>query len=453
MKRNRHIRPSCVGPTVPAAPSPERPAVQMLGALIAVLAICALVASPSAASPEPPAAAADAETVELDVIPNGNGTVSRDPSRGGSAACAGSADELGHCSFDYARGEQVTLTAAPNAPGVRFVGWSDQRCPGTGPCVLRMDTDRQSVTALFSPQRIRVAYGGPGTISTAENGPCRPAPEPDDVWLVECGEFEVLSRVTLRAEPTDSSMPPQWNATGCEPPAPKRGDTTCTVTVNSVTWANVIFGGTPGGDMNPTVSVRFRIVKSGSGSGTVRSESLDCGTSCAIERRFGGRETLVAAPAAGSSFAGWRGGCSTAPTCSLAIGPVTTVVAVFDAEGRSDGRSKGSEPSQSRTPGPERSRPGTRFVAGLRRVAVTGHGRHRRVLMRVRLNATARVAASLRRGRRRVASRRWRVSAGSPLLRLRVAARARPGVYRLTLSLGDGDGHERRITRRVRLPR
>jgi hypothetical protein len=61
--------------------------------------------------------------------------------------------------------------------------------------------------------------------------------------------------------------------------------------------------------------------------------------------------------------------------------------------------------------------------------------------MRVRLNARAIVAASLRRGRVRVASRRWRVSAGSPLLRLAVRARARPGVYRLTLSLGDGDGH------------
>jgi hypothetical protein len=438
MMRNRHIRPC---PTVR----------RTFGPLVGAIVICALGASASAAHPEPPTAASGAGTVALDVVPNGNGTVSRDPAPAGEAACTGSAEELRKCSFEYARGEQVTLTAEPNAAGVRFLGWSDQRCPGSGPCVLPMDADRQSVSALFTPQRIRVAYAGRGTISTVEHGPCLAAPPPDDVWLLECGEFDALSHVTLHAEPEDSSKPPQWNATSCEPPAPKRGDPDCTVTVNSVTWANVIFGGTPGGDMNPTVTVYFRVVKGGSGSGTVRSESLDCGSACAVERRFGRRETLVADAAPGSSFAGWRGGCSTAPTCSLAVGPVTTVVAVFDAEGRSTR----SEPSQSRTPDSQRSRPGTRFVGRLRRIAVTGHGRHRRVLMRVRVNARAVATASLRRGRGRahVASQRWGIGAGSPLLRMRVPARARPGVHRLTLSLRDGDGHATRITRRVRLPR
>jgi len=435
MKRNRHIR-SC-------------PAVRRtFAALAGAIAIGALGASPSAAHPEAPTASAGAGTVTLDVVPNGNGTVSRDPAPAGSAACAGSADELRKCSFDYPRGAEVTLTAEPDAPGVRFLGWSDQRCPGTGPCVLPMDADRQSVSALFTPQRIRVAFAGPGTVSTVEHGPCLPAPPPDDVWLLDCGEFDLLSRVTLHAAPEDDSKPPRWNATSCEPPAPKPGDTTCTVTVNSVTWANVIFGGTPGGDMNPTVTVYFRVVKRGSGSGTVRGESLDCGTACAVEKRFGRRETLVADAAPGSSFAGWRGGCSTTPTCSLAVGPVTTVVAVFDAEGRSTR----SEPSQSGSPDSQQSHRRTRFVARLRRIAVTGHGRHRRVLMRVSVNARAVVTASLRRGRVRVASRRWRIGAGSPLLRMRVPARARRGVHRLRLSIRDGDGHATRISRRVRLP-
>jgi hypothetical protein len=435
MKRHRHIPRSHVAPAVR----------QTVGALTGALVICALTASPGTARPEPPAAAPGPETVQLDVIPNGEGTVSRDPAPGGEATCVGLDKALRSCSSSYARGQQVTLTAEPDAPGVRFLGWSDQRCPGTGACVLPMDADRQSVAALFSRQRIWVAYAGPGTISTVQNGPCRPAPEPDDVWLVDCGEFDSLSRVTLHAEPEDGSKPPQWNATSCEPPAPKRGDTTCTVTVNSVTWANVIFGGTPGGDMNPTVSVYFRVLKEGSGSGTVRSESLDCGTSCAVEKRFGRRETLVADAAPGSSFAGWRGGCSTAPTCSLAVGPVTAVVAVFDAAGGP----KGSTPS----PSAQRPRSGTRFVARLRRIAVTGHGPHRRVLMRVRVNGRAVATATLRRGRVHVASRRWRIGAGSRLLRLPVPAGARPGMHRLTLSLRDGDGHATRITRRVRLPR
>jgi hypothetical protein len=73
--------------------------------------------------------------------------------------------------------------------------------------------------------------------------------------------------------------------------------------------------------------------------------------------------------------------------------------------------------------------------------------------MRVRVNARAVATATLRRGGVRVASRRWRIGAGSRLLRLRVPAGARPGMHRLTLSLRDGDGHATRITRRVRLPR
>jgi hypothetical protein len=92
-------------------------------------------------------------------------------------------------------------------------------------------------------------------------------------------------------------------------------------------------------------------------------------------------------------------------------------------------------------------------VARLKRTAVIGRRRHRSILMRVQVNAPSTVRAVLRRGRQRVAGKRWRVNAGTPLLRLRVPASARPGRYRLQLTVRGAFGHEAHIRRRVRLPR
>jgi hypothetical protein len=152
----------------------------------------------------------------------------------------------------------------------------------------------------------------------------------------------------------------------------------------------------------------------------------------------------ISAPGRGSTFSGWCGACATAPICSLAVGPVTAVVAVFDASA--------AQPSTT-SPGPGPSRPPTRFVARTRLVAVSGHGRDRTIFIRLQVNAPATVTAVLSRGHRRVASRRWRAAAGSPLLRIRVPARACRGVYPLALTFPDGAGHTAHATRRVRLPR
>lgn len=432
--------------------------------LIGALAICALGVAPGVAGATRSAPGADAATAKLGVVPNGEGTVALDPTPAGKEACVGtpdelqywgSPDELQYCEYDYDRGQEVTMTAVSNVAGTTFVGWSDARCPGTGPCTLRMDTDWQSVTALFSEQRVKVAFGGPGmgTVTTQDGRVCPPGPEGQRPWFFDCGRFPLMSQVTLRANPSGSPPSiPTWEGSLCDPPAPKKGEELCTLTVYGVRWGSVSFDDDPGGDFSPTVSVHFRVLKQGSGSGTVRSESIDCGRRCAVEKFFGDRETLVADAAPGSTFEGWRRGCSSAPRCSLAVGPVTTVVAIFD-ESATDksGGSSGTEPA----PGAYRrpSRTSAPFVARLKRIAVTGRGRHRSVLMRVQVNAPARVRAVLWRGRHRVAGRLWRVNAGTPLLRLRVPTGARPGRYQLRLTLRDASGHVTHVGRRVRLSR
>jgi hypothetical protein len=451
----RSARALALGAALTATP-------RRLRLLVCALALCALVALPGVAAAAPADPGADAPTATLDVVPDGNGMVTVSPARAGAATCAGSPDELGLCAYDVAPGEEVTLTAAPNVeppdvdPKTTFAGWSDARCPGTGPCTLRVDSDGQSVTALFSPQRVKVKSRGPGTVTTAAGGSCVPKQDGRRRFL-DCGRFPVMSQVTLQAnpsQPTEPSGPPviaTWEPSLCESPAPKKGDLLCTLSVYGPTEGKVGFDDEPGGDVSPTISVIFRVLKQGSGAGTIRSESLDCGRQCALDAHFGDRETLVAEAAPGSTFTGWRGVCSQAPRCSVAVGPVTTVVAVFDDSDTAKGGSHASdtEPGVRRDP----SRRNAPFVARLKRIAVIGHGRHRRVLMHVRVNGPATVRAVLRRGRHRVAGRRWRVTDGTRLLRLRVPARARSGRYQLALSVRDDAGHATHVKRRVRLPR
>jgi hypothetical protein len=442
--RNRTDRPFVRALARAATPTRAR----ALRLLLCTVVICALAAGP---------VGAEAPAATLDVVPDGNGTVTVSPAPAGATACAGSPDtlsldKLGDCAYDVASGQEVTLTATPNAeppelePKTAFVGWSDARCPGTGPCTLPIDSDWQSVTALFSPQRVTVKSRGPGTVIIPGGAECGPTATPR---LLDCGRLPLLSRVTLQAKPFDPAVGVTWEPLLCDTPAPKKGDVLCTVSVLGPAQAKVGFGDEPGGDVSPTIRVTFRVLKQGSGSGTVRSESLDCGSQCALDAHFGDRETLVAEPASGSTFMGWRGMCSTALRCSLAVGPVTSVVAVFDDA------SKGGSPASDREPNarPEGSRGSAPFVARLRRIAVTGHGARRRVLMRVQVNGPATVRAALSRRRDRVAGGRWRVRGGMPLLRLRIPAGARSGRYRLALSVRGAVGHATHMTRKVWLPR
>jgi hypothetical protein len=419
--------------------------------LLGALAIGALGGAASPAPAVPLATGLQAATVQLDVIANGEGTVSVSPAQ--TPTLCDQTLRLPCDRYAYAPGQDVTLTAT-GAGLSTFVGWSDGRCPAGPTCSLPMDADRQSVTALFSLQKVLVVAGDAGTV-TANDGTlatpreCTPEDPPNPNDALGCGDFPLSSRVTLHAAAADPNTDTVfWDGSLCDPPvAQPDNQADCTVSVFTSRWASVAFGPPDSNtvpDGIPTaVSVRFRVLKLGTGSGTVHSGSLNCGGACATEENFGERENLVADPAPGSTFTGWRGACSSAPTCSLAVGPVTAIGAVFDAPSTSNPPSSGSGPS----------RPSTRFAARLRRFAVSGHGRHRRILIRVQVNAPATVRATLSRGHRRVASRRWRVRAGNPLLRLRVPARARRGVYRLGLSMRDRAGHTIQVKRRVRLPR
>jgi len=70
---------------------------------------------------------------------SGNGIVSSSPT---------GIDCGGICSFVFARGTIVTLTATTNGKNT-FAGWSGAGCAGTGTCIVVIGSDQTTVNAEF----------------------------------------------------------------------------------------------------------------------------------------------------------------------------------------------------------------------------------------------------------------------------------------------------------------
>jgi hypothetical protein len=367
------------------------------------------------------------------------------------------------CQPRYRPGQVVTLRARPRRP-FEFGFWSDDRCPPGPVCKLVVERGDQTVVATFSPQLLIVEASndssGPAQL-TSEPAVDPPIPAP----FPSCGDIEVpvgaQRRVWCRAFPASKDEQIKLNAVGEEPywGAGLKGDAcdavdgaSCSLVPHSRRQVALRFGGPPlllpgePGDLEVT----FRIAKEGTGSGTVRSKSLDCGDNCNATLNFGEWQTLTADAKPGSRFVRWRGACAASPQCALAVGPVTRITAVFDAvETASETQPSGREPQQSkRTPSSRAA-----FVARVGRVVARG-ARPRRIHFTVRVNARSSIRAVLHDARGRpVNSRTWSIQRGKRVLRLRVPRRARRGTYVLKITAHDTAGNVKRFKRRVQLDR
>ena len=87
-------------------------------------------------------------------------------------------------------------------------------------------------------------------------------------------------------------------------------------------------GGTP---FTIVVGQQLSVNKTGAGTGTVTADSgaINCGATCS-DIYPGTTVTLTATPAAGSTFAGWGGGCVGTGTCVVTVDTVKIVTAQFD---------------------------------------------------------------------------------------------------------------------------
>ena len=123
--------------------------------------------------------------------------------------------------------------------------------------------------------------------------------------------------VTLAAQAAIGSTFASWN--GCDAVS----GATCTVTTSEEKWVGATFTGS---------HFPLTVWQDGSGSGRVTSSpaGIDCGLDCSQTYASGTVVTLVAAAAAGSTFAGWSG-CDTVSdmTCTVTTSEEKWVGATF----------------------------------------------------------------------------------------------------------------------------
>ena len=88
--------------------------------------------------------------------------------------------------------------------------------------------------------------------------------------------------------------------------------------------------GTDSSTRSTPATYTLSVTKNGSGSGMVTGLGITCGADCSESVTAGTPLTLTAAPAAGSTFAGWSGACSGTGSCTLTVTAATTVTATFN---------------------------------------------------------------------------------------------------------------------------
>jgi len=79
----------------------------------------------------------------------------------------------------------------------------------------------------------------------------------------------------------------------------------------------------------------LNVATAGTGTGTISStpSGIACGASCSVSYATGTSVTLVAVPAAGSTFTGWTGACTGTTTCTVAMTAARNVTATFAGSG------------------------------------------------------------------------------------------------------------------------
>jgi hypothetical protein len=131
----------------------------------------------------------------------GSGTVTSSPS---GIVCGA------HCSAQYEKGTEVTLTAVA-APGSTFAGWSGGDCSGSGVCAQTIEGDA-TVTAVFEAipsftLTVKREGTGLGAVTSSPVG-------------IACGsecsaEYEDGAEVTLTAVAAPGSTFTGWSGGGC----------------------------------------------------------------------------------------------------------------------------------------------------------------------------------------------------------------------------------------------
>jgi Divergent InlB B-repeat domain len=245
-------------------------------------------------------------------------SVSKTGSATGTIASSPAGIECGAtCQASFAHGTAVTLLATPglHSQAAKWTGCDNVTLENK--CLVAMSAAR-SVSATFELEPQFVQYTvtvqrigtGTGTVTSSPAG-------------IDCGAdctepYLYKTHLTLTATPAAGSVFDHWSGGSCAGTGP------CEATINSSRLVKAVFVAI--GKRTLTVS------KAGTGTGTVTSKpaGIDCGATCSAEFDASAKVVLSAAPAPGSSFAGWSGeGCAGTSTCKVAMNEARNLTASF----------------------------------------------------------------------------------------------------------------------------
>ncbi|MDR2012016.1 MAG: InlB B-repeat-containing protein [Rhodanobacter sp.] len=273
-----------------------------------------------------------AATYTLSVTVTGNGSVSDKQSTITACTTAGGAA----CSGTYASGTTVTLTATEDA-GYTFSKWSGD-CSGTASTTQVTMSVPHGCTAEFVPvvatPTLSVTVTGNGSVSDnqAKITTCTVA------GGAACsGTYTAGTLVTLTATAAAGSFFAGWGGDCISAGTAS----TVSVTMGADHTCSAAFTPTPPPPPPPTVTLTFAVSgNSGSGSISISDNqtpphTTNCsvgGATCSGTYITGTLVTLTATAAAGYSFVGWGGDCTSAGsslTATVTVSAGLTCSAVF----------------------------------------------------------------------------------------------------------------------------
>ena len=347
---------------------------------------------------------------KLQLWPNGDGAINVSPPpadfRGEptAASCtpANSFEGTG-CEFYYLPGTPVTATASPQSRRAAFS--ASARTAAPRPASARSTLSRDSsLVARFTPLEVRVIRGGNGTGSITS--------EPSGIACPPTctAPFPAGSQVTLVASPDAGFALPQLEVRlhrvdhRPAPLHPHRDEP------SELGRRRARRGRRDRRSDHAGGALRRCTGREGSDQGHSSSTAV---RSASIATCSGRGRSCVASPAGGWRFTQWNGACGKAATCSLYIGPVTTVGALFTEN----------------------------LAPQLQSVKATGRS-GRKLTVRLSVRHAAQVRLQLRRdGAAKVlADRRFALKGGANAVVLAVPAKVKAGRFRLTISVSDGLG-------------
>lgn len=230
----------------------------------------------------------------------------------GSGSVIGEGIDCGSdCDEKYDENTVVMLTASPAADST-FAGWNGA-CSGTDLSCQVSLTQYRPVTATFDkvPSYVlMVNKTGSGAGSVTGEG-------------IECGddcneEYLDKTEVSLTAVSAADSTFAGWSG-ACS------GTDVCQVSMTAAQNVGAAF------DLVPIIhDYALTVNQSGSGTGRVIGEGIDCGDDCNQVYIEMTEVSLTATPAADSTFAGWSGACSGTDACQVIMTAAQNVVATFE---------------------------------------------------------------------------------------------------------------------------